>query len=131
VSRPDHLARLQHADLFLDTTPYNAHTAANDALWSGCPVLTVSGETLPSRVAGSALRTIGLPELVTASLDEYQQVALRLAESPQELSDLAAKLVRRRPTSSLFDGAQKAADLEQAYARMWDIYSAGESPRAY
>ncbi|MHC4077235.1 MAG: O-linked N-acetylglucosamine transferase family protein [Planctomycetota bacterium] len=78
VPRPDHLARLQHADLFLDTIPYNAHTAANDALWSGCPVLTVAGETLPSRVAGSALRAIGLSDLVTASLAEYEQLDIEL-----------------------------------------------------
>ncbi|MHC4512463.1 MAG: O-linked N-acetylglucosamine transferase family protein [Planctomycetota bacterium] len=131
VPRPDHLARLRHADLFLDTIPYNAHTAANDALWAGCPVVTVAGETLASRVAGSALRTIGLPDLVTSSLDEYEQLALRLAQSPQELSDLRAQLVKARETSGLFDGAQKARDLEQAYARMWDIYSAGDPPRGF
>ena len=124
VSRPDHLVRLQHADLFLDTFPYNAHTAANDALWAGCPVVTVAGQTLASRVAGSALRTMGLPDLVTGSLREYQQVALRLAQSPKERSDLRSLLVQRRLTSSLFDGAQKAGDLELAYARMWEIYRA-------
>ena len=96
--------------------------------WSGCPVLTVAGATFASRVAGSALRTIGLPDLVTSSLEEYEQAALRLAESPQELSDLRVLLAQRRETSGLFDGAQKARDLEQAYARMWEIYSAGEPP---
>ena len=55
VSLPEHLARYVHADLFLDTTPYNAGTTANDALFMGVPVLTCAGDTMASRVAGSQL----------------------------------------------------------------------------
>ena len=57
---PEHLARHRLADLFLDTFPVNAHTTASDALWAGCPVLTLAGETFVSRVAGSLLRAVGL-----------------------------------------------------------------------
>ncbi len=85
---PEHLARHRAADLFLDTYPVNAHTTASDALWAGCPVLTMAGETFVSRVAGSLLRTIGLSELVTRSLDEYQATALRLARDANLLGDL-------------------------------------------
>ena len=63
---PEHLARHRSADLFLDTIPYNAHTTASDALWSGLPVLTLIGQSFPARVAASLLYAIGLPELVTA-----------------------------------------------------------------
>src|SRR5262249_51977354 len=65
VSLPEHLARHVHADLFLDTTPYNAGTTANDALFMGVPVLTCTGATMVSRIAGSQLKAIGLPELIT------------------------------------------------------------------
>ncbi len=85
---PEHLARHRAADLFLDTFPVNAHTTASDTLWAGCPVLTMAGETFVSRVAGSLLRTIGLSELVTGSLDEYQSTALRLAHDANLLGEL-------------------------------------------
>ena len=74
-----HLARLQLADLFLDTLPYNAHTTASDALWAGVPVLTCLGKTFAGRVAGSLLRSLHLPELITETLAGYEAAALRLA----------------------------------------------------
>src|SRR5262249_6018157 len=76
---PDHLARHRLADLFLDTLPYNAHTTARDALWAGLPLVTCCGKAFAGRVGGSLLRAIGLPELITHSLEEYEAVALRLA----------------------------------------------------
>jgi protein O-GlcNAc transferase len=131
VPMPRHLARHRLADLFLDTLPYNAHTTASDALWMGCPVLTVSGQPFASRVAGSLLRTIGLPELMKTSLQEYEEMALRLAREPDLLADLRARLQANRRTSRLFDGGQFARSLEQAYLTMWEIYASGQSPRAF
>jgi predicted O-linked N-acetylglucosamine transferase (SPINDLY family) len=78
----DHLARHRLADLFLDTLPYNAHTTASDALWAGLPVLTCVGSTFAGRVAASLLNAIGLPELITNSLDDYETLALGLAPQP-------------------------------------------------
>ena len=69
----EHLARYRCADLVIDTFPYNGHTTTSDALWAGCPVLTLAGETFPSRVAGSLLSAIGVPELITYSLDDYER----------------------------------------------------------
>ena len=88
----DHLARHRQADLFLDTLPYNAHTTANDALWAGLPVLTCLGESFAGRVAASLLNAVGLPELITRSLEEYEALALRLAQDPVLLASLKAKL---------------------------------------
>ena len=79
---PDYLALYRHADLFLDTWPYNAHTTASDALWAGCPVLTVLGETFAGRVAASLLHAVGLPELVTESTPRYIAKAIALAADP-------------------------------------------------
>jgi protein O-GlcNAc transferase len=128
---PQHLARHRLADLFLDTLPYNAHTTASDALWMGCPVLTVAGQTFASRVAGSLLGTIGLPELITTSLQDYEEMALRLAREPDLLADFRARLQANRTTSGLFDGGRFARSLEQAYTAMWDIHASGQSPRAF
>jgi protein O-GlcNAc transferase len=123
-----HLGRLSVADLFLDTLPYNAHTTASDALWVGLPVLTCAGETFASRVAGSLLNAIGLPELVTGSMDEYEQLALRLAREPAYLDSLRQRLRQNRSTAMLFDTGRYTRDLESAYQRMWSSFLAGADP---
>jgi predicted O-linked N-acetylglucosamine transferase (SPINDLY family) len=103
VPPPDHLARNRLADLFLETLPYNAHTTASDALWAGLPLVTCAGETFADRVAGSLLRAIGLPELVTSSLAEYEALALRLASDGDLLAGFRARLARNKWTHPLFD----------------------------
>jgi protein O-GlcNAc transferase len=115
----DHLGRLQLADLFLDTRPYNAQASACDALWAGVPVVTCPGNTFPGRVAASLLHAIGLPELVTASLAEYENLATALALDPDRLARIKAKLMRQRYTEPLFDTARFTRDLESAYKIMW------------
>ena len=127
----DHLARYRLADLFLDTFPYNAHATAGDALWVGCPVLTRSGNTFASRVAGSLLRTIGLPELITWTPEAYHDQALQLARNPETLQELRTRLETNRTTSALFNTRQFARNVEQAYAAMWQIHRSGAAPRAF
>lgn len=111
-----HLARHQLADLFLDTAPYGAHATACDALWAGLPVLTRRGTAFASRVAASFLTTLNLSELITASWDEYEALALALARDPARLRALRDRLAAAR--SSLFDTPQLARDLETLYLRM-------------
>ena len=118
---PDsHLARHALADLFLDTLPCSAHTAASDALWAGLPLLTVAGTTFAGRVAASLLNALGVPELVTASLAEYEALALSLARKPQELAAIRAAVAERRRTSALFNTARFTRNLERAYLMMWE-----------
>ena len=124
----DHLARLRLAGLFLDTVPYNAHTTASDALWAGLPVLTCPGNTFPSRVAASLLHAIGIPELVTSSLAEYEDIARILAYDPGRLAAIKAKLMRNRDTEPLFDTVRFTRDLEIAYSAMWGRQQAGLPP---
>ncbi len=119
VASPDqHLARIQCADLFLDTISYNAHTTCSDALWMGLPVVTCAGQTFPSRVAGSLLATIGAPELVTSNLNEYYQLALDLATNKDKLAAIRNKLLINRDTSPLFDSTRFTRNLEGIYAKM-------------
>ena len=118
----EHLARFAVADLFLDTLPYNAHTLTSDALWGGCPVLTSSGETFASRVAGSILHAAGLPELVTMTLEEYEATALwlagGLAGGRAELEMLRARIERNRMDAPLFDTPRFARAIEAAFEWM-------------
>src|SRR6266851_1574281 len=127
----DHLARHRVADLFLDTLPYNAHTTASDALWAGLPVLTCAGKTFAGRVAGSLLNAVGLPELVTNSLEEYEGLALTLATDAALLADVRAKLARNRATHPLFDTERFRRHLEIAYQTMWRRHEAGEPPTSF
>ena len=127
----EHLARHRLADLFLDTLPYNAHTTASDALWAGLPVLTCMGNTFAGRVAGSLLNAVGLPELITHSLAEYEALALRLATTPSRLSALRAKLAQNRNCYPLFDTERFRRHIESAYITMWERYQRGEPPASF
>jgi predicted O-linked N-acetylglucosamine transferase (SPINDLY family) len=127
----DHLARLGLADLFLDTLHYNAHASAADALWAGLPVLTCSGATFASRVAGSLLHSVGLPELVTTSLAEYEALALRLSHDAELLASLRNRLARNRGTCPLFDTARFTRHIEAAYTTMWQRAERGEPPQSF
>ena len=115
----DHLARYRLADLFLDTHPYNAHSTAADALLAGLPVLTCSGQSFPSRVAGSLLHAAGLPELVTHSAQDYEALALALARDPARLAGLRQRLLARQHGSALFDVDAFTRHVEAAYVAMW------------
>ena len=128
---PQHLARLQLTDIFLDTLPYNAHTTATDALWVGLPVVTCAGATFPGRVGASLARAIGAPELVTKDLQEYEALALKLARDPLRLQSIRQKIERNRATHPLFDTDRFRRHIEQAYATMREIWQSGESPRAF
>jgi protein O-GlcNAc transferase len=128
---PEHLALHRLADLFVDTLPYNAHTTASDALWAGLPVLTCRGDSFVGRVAASMLQAVGLPELVTNDLDEYQALALRLATDASLLGGFRRRLTQNRATCALFDTDRFRRHIESAYTTMWERQRRGESPRCF
>jgi protein O-GlcNAc transferase len=127
----DHLARHRVADLFLDTLPYNAHTTASDALWAGLPVLACRGKAFAGRVAASLLAAVGLSELATQSLDEYEALALRLATDAPLLTGFRQRLERNRLEFPLFDTDRFCRYIERAYATMWELWQRGEKPRSF
>jgi protein O-GlcNAc transferase len=131
LDNPEHLARHRFADLFVDTAPINAHTTASDALWAGLPVVTCAGEPFASRVAGSLLRAVGLPELITTRIEDYEALALQLAANPDRLREFRDRLARNRLSSPLFDIGSYTRALESAYQRMFDIRQAGQPPQAF
>jgi protein O-GlcNAc transferase len=124
----EHLARHRAADLFLDTLPYNAHTTASDALSTGLPLLTCFGETFAGRVAASLLQAIGLPELITTTMADYERMAIELATSPDRLASIRAKLAANRLTAPLFDTRRFTQNIEAAYTAMHARHRAGLAP---
>jgi predicted O-linked N-acetylglucosamine transferase (SPINDLY family) len=103
VPLPDYLARYAAADLFLDLSPFNGGTTTTDALWVGLPVLTCAGRSFASRMAGSFLNVIGLPELITTTLADYENLAVELAHDPMKMSSIRTRLADGKANSPLFD----------------------------
>jgi predicted O-linked N-acetylglucosamine transferase (SPINDLY family) len=126
-----HLARLKQADLFLDSLPYNAHTTASDALWSGLPLLTCLGTSFPGRVAASLLGAIGMPEMVVRTMTDFEKQATHLARDTEALTAVRQKLAANRLTTPLFDTDLLRRDLESAYMAMWQGWKNGQPPRSF
>ncbi|MDZ4847839.1 MAG: tetratricopeptide repeat protein [Pirellulaceae bacterium] len=118
IEMPDHLARYPLADIFLDTFPYNQHSSASDVLRMGVPMVTLSGNTFVSRVAGSFLRTLGLPELITGCFEQYEDVVMQLANDRENLNVLRRRLATNLSHADLLDGRAFARKVEHAYRTM-------------
>jgi predicted O-linked N-acetylglucosamine transferase (SPINDLY family) len=124
----EYLARYRAADLFLDTLPYNAGATASDALWAGLPVLTCLGKSFASRVGASLLKSVGLPELITSTPQEYEDLAVALATQPQRLLSIKTRLAAHRLSSPLFDTTKFTKNLETAYLGIYERYRAELPP---
>jgi predicted O-linked N-acetylglucosamine transferase (SPINDLY family) len=131
MSYPDHLARLALADLCLDTLPFNGGTTTSDALWAGVPVVTCAGRSYAARMSGSLLRAVGLPDLVTESLGDYERLALQLAREPQRLAAARAALAVARGSSALFDTGRFCRHFEAALALMSERQRRGLPPATF
>jgi protein O-GlcNAc transferase len=118
----EHLARHKHADLFIDTFNVNAHTTASDALWGGLPVVTKQGQQFAARVAASLLTAVGLPELITETETEYENLILELATNPQKLSSVKQKLRENRLQEPLFDTKRYTQNFEHGLIEAYNIY---------
>ncbi|MDN7182426.1 hypothetical protein M0D69_31300 [Caballeronia sp. SEWSISQ10-4 2] len=119
LPQTEHLARLQWADLALDTFPCGSHTTGSDALWAGVPMVTRPGTLFASRVGASRVHAVGLEELVAADDEVYFQLALSLARDPARLGCMRSRLISQRLSCPLFDTRQFTRDLERLYGAMW------------
>lgn len=128
---PEHLARHQAADLFLDTLPCNAHTTASDALWAGLPLITCRGGSFAGRVASSLLHAVGLPELITEDLAAYEALAIALASDRERLASLRRHLIEGRTRFPLFDTRRFTRHFEACLQHMVDRQRRGLAPAAF
>jgi predicted O-linked N-acetylglucosamine transferase (SPINDLY family) len=114
AAKADHLARLRHCGLLLDTITLNASTTALDALWAGVPVLTLYGDRFASRIATSMLKAIGLDDMICHSLGEYERRAIYLATTTPALNEIRHRLCENLKTHPLFDIQRFCRNLENA-----------------
>ncbi len=126
---PEHLARYPLADLFLDTSPYGAHTTSSDALWMGVPVLTLVGRSFASRVCGSLIMSAGMGDMICRTSDEFVARAIELGLNQEKRLDYRRRLQANRDTCTLFDTPLLVSRLEELYDQMWQEYKNGNLPR--
>ena len=126
---PEHLARYPLADLFLDTSPYGAHTTSSDAMWMGVPVLTLAGRAFASRVCGSLVKSAGLEDLICYTPDAFVARAVELGNDKEKLLTFRRKLKDNRDSCVLFNTPLLVSSLEGLYARMWQDFKDGKLPR--
>ncbi len=119
VAPATYLSRYRLADLFLDTFPFNAGTTANDALWMGIPLLTLSGQSFASRMGGSLLRALGLTELIATTLEHYERVAIEVASSPTRIKTLQEQLTKRTH-APVFDTPSQVRELERLFQHAYE-----------
>ncbi|HUL88198.1 MAG TPA: glycosyl transferase [Pseudolabrys sp.] len=124
----EHLARYPLADLFLDSSPYGAHTTAADSLWMGVPIVTFAGRTFAARVCASVVHAAGVGELDCPTPEAYVAKAIELAHNPEKLAAIKAKLVAGRDSCLLFDTSRLVRDLEDLYRQMWSDFRRGALP---
>ncbi len=118
VSPAEYLARFQLADLMLDTFPFNAGTTASDALWMGLPIVTRAGRTYISRMAGSLLHAVGLPDLVTHDLADYEKLAITIGQQPMRAASYRRYLTEHGRSSPLFDLPRLVRDIEAEFEKL-------------
>lgn len=127
-SHADHISRHKHADLFLDTFNYNAHTTASDALWGGLPVVTKIGEQFAARVGASLLQAVDLPELITTTKEDYKALAISLAKDSATLKDIRQKLNTNLAKKPLFDTVRYTRNFEAGLEIAFLNYQSGKEP---
>ena len=122
LPRPQYLARYCVTDLFLDTSPYNSGATASDALRMGLPVLTCVGDSFASRMAASILKSVGMPELITSTTEQYESLAIEMATNPDKLMAITTKLEQSLPMSQLYNTADFTYNLEKSYSIIYAKY---------
>ena len=129
VSISENINRYKLADLFLDTYPCNAHTTANDVLYAGTPLLTLTGETFASRVSASLLTSLNMEELITHSEKEYENLAINLSKDKKKIESLKEKLIKEKKKSTLFNSELYTKNIENAYSQAWNRFEKGLKPK--
>ena len=128
---PDYMATYGQIDIALDTSPFAGGTTSFDALWMGVPLVTLAGERSSSRGGASILTSLGRPDWIARSPEEYIAIAQRLAADPQGLAAIRSGLRAELQASPLMDNAGFTRELEALYRQAWEQGSrSGAAPGA-
>ena len=123
-----HVIKYKFCDLFLDTFPYNAHSTASSSLLSGCPLITVRGNSFHARVSSSILSSLNLGELICGSIEEYENKIINIAQSQKEIDRIKKKLNDSLMKLKTFDTKYYVTNLEKAYNKIYERYQQKLNP---
>ncbi|KAJ9450412.1 putative UDP-N-acetylglucosamine--peptide N-acetylglucosaminyltransferase SPINDLY [Diplonema papillatum] len=122
----NHLQAYERVDVALDVWPYAGTTTSCEALWMGVPMVTLKGKSHAWNVGASLLTSVGCPELIAATEEQYVDIAVALATDPARLEYYRQNLQRKMASSILCDGAQFTRNVETAYCEMWHAFTKGK-----
>ena len=122
-SYQEHLATYDEIDITLDTYPYAGTMTTLESLWMGVPVVSLFGDTWASRVGKSVLTTVGLPDLIAGSEQDYIDKAVALARDADARATLRRSIRARMESSPLLDVTQFTRELEQTYLAAWQAWT--------
>ena len=128
LPKNEHLQRLCLADTALDTVQVTGAATTSDALWANVPVVTMIGQHFASRMSASILSAFGLTQLITTSLQAYEELAIQLAIDPHFYYGVREELCNARTQSPLFDTNRFTRHLEKGFEMIWDRYQKGKPP---
>ncbi len=133
VAHEAHLARYALVDVVLDPYPVGSGVTAVEALWMGCPIVSMAGagETLVSRMPGGVLHSAGLQDWVVDSLQAYQALLLRVAGDRSICARAKVHLRANRTRLSLFDTLARVRQLEVAFQAMLQRARADQPPQSF
>ena len=114
INRTDHLLRLQLSNVTLDTMIYNGHTTTTDSLQSAVPVVTLIGNHFASRVSASLLSSIGLEELITKNISEYQSLVIRLVSDSVYYNQIKNNLIDDDSNNDFYNIEKFVIELEES-----------------
>jgi protein O-GlcNAc transferase len=129
MPKTEHLKRLTLADVYLDTLVYNGHTTGSDVLWAGVPMVTIQGDSFPSRVGASLARAIDMEDMIAYNLEEYEEKAVELGLNQQKRLEMRRRLATKRLEAPLFDTARWVASFEESLETIWDRHAKNLPPR--
>jgi predicted O-linked N-acetylglucosamine transferase (SPINDLY family) len=120
------LQAIGNVDIALDPFPYNGATTTLDTLWMGTPIVALEGDRGVARGSYSILRSLGMPELIASTADEFVEINVRLARDAKWRSGLRRSVRHRLLASPLMDAQRFTCDLEAGYRQMWRDWCAAQ-----
>ena len=130
VDPATYMARLALPDLFLDTSPYNAGTIASDAIRMGLPMVTLSGESFASRMAGRLLQAIGATEGITTTIEQYIETTVTLATQPDLLANYRTLFTQASWAATIGDIATFTYHYEESLIQIERASRTRDAPEA-
>ena len=118
----EYLAAYSRIDIALDPFPYQGGATTMDTLWMGVPMVAMDGRLAVQRASTTALKSVGLPDTIASSPEQYVKAAVFLAGIVGRIPGIRRNIRKAFQSSAYMDEAGFTRELEAAYRDMWRIW---------